>query len=82
MTAVTIGNRVCGKGQPLLWIAGPCVIESHQLTLDIALRLAGQGHRGPILAVSRHGLAPQRHQGGGSWRPFLDAVTPGSPVFQ
>jgi uncharacterized NAD(P)/FAD-binding protein YdhS len=49
-------------------------------TVDIALRLAGQGHRGPILAVSRHGLAPQRHQGGGSWRPFLDAVTPGSPV--
>jgi 2-dehydro-3-deoxyphosphooctonate aldolase (KDO 8-P synthase) len=30
----------CGAGQPLLWIAGPCVIESHELTLEIADRLA------------------------------------------
>src|SRR5438876_7886564 len=33
---VSIGNLVCGAGQPLLWIAGPCVIESHDLTLRIA----------------------------------------------
>jgi 2-dehydro-3-deoxyphosphooctonate aldolase (KDO 8-P synthase) len=33
---VTIGNLQCGAGQPLLWIAGPCVIESHDLTLSIA----------------------------------------------
>jgi 2-dehydro-3-deoxyphosphooctonate aldolase (KDO 8-P synthase) len=33
---VTIGNVRCGTGQPLLWIAGPCVIESHDLTLSIA----------------------------------------------
>jgi 2-dehydro-3-deoxyphosphooctonate aldolase (KDO 8-P synthase) len=33
---VTIGNAVCGPGQPLLWILGPCVIESHDLTLRIA----------------------------------------------
>src|SRR5438105_8248895 len=33
---VSIGNLVCGPGQPLLWIAGPCVIESHDLTLRIA----------------------------------------------
>ena len=45
MTTVTIGDRVCGKGQPLLWIAGPCVIESHQLTLDIAQRLAELAQR-------------------------------------
>ncbi len=37
--AVTIGNVVCGRGHPLLWIAGPCVIESHDLTLWIAERL-------------------------------------------
>lgn len=29
----------CGVGAPLLWIAGPCVIESHELTLSIAQRL-------------------------------------------
>jgi 2-dehydro-3-deoxyphosphooctonate aldolase (KDO 8-P synthase) len=33
---VTIGNAVCGSGHPLLWILGPCVIESHELTLSIA----------------------------------------------
>ncbi len=36
---VTIGTVVCGPGHPLLWIAGPCVIESHDLTLRIADRL-------------------------------------------
>src|SRR2546423_15099562 len=33
---VPIGDRLCGPGQPLLWILGPCVIESHDLTLRIA----------------------------------------------
>jgi 2-dehydro-3-deoxyphosphooctonate aldolase (KDO 8-P synthase) len=37
--AVSIGELICGRGQPLLWIAGPCVIESHDLTLRIAERL-------------------------------------------
>jgi 2-dehydro-3-deoxyphosphooctonate aldolase (KDO 8-P synthase) len=36
---VAIGNVECGPGRPLLWIAGPCVIESHDLTLWIAERL-------------------------------------------
>jgi len=36
---VSIGDVVCGPGRPLLWIAGPCVIESHDLTLRIAGRL-------------------------------------------
>ncbi len=35
----TIGPCVCGRGQPLLLIAGPCVIESETLTLAIAKRL-------------------------------------------
>jgi 2-dehydro-3-deoxyphosphooctonate aldolase (KDO 8-P synthase) len=29
-----------GQGNPLVLIAGPCVIESHELTLSIAVRLA------------------------------------------
>src|SRR6516164_490445 len=33
---VSIGNIKCGAGQALVWIAGPCVIESHDLTLQIA----------------------------------------------
>lgn len=40
MTTVHIGSLNCGRGQPLIWIAGPCVIESRELTLQIAERLA------------------------------------------
>jgi len=36
---VAIGNVECGPCRPLFWIAGPCVIESHDLTLHIAERL-------------------------------------------
>jgi 2-dehydro-3-deoxyphosphooctonate aldolase (KDO 8-P synthase) len=36
VTPVRIGNAECGAGRPLLWILGPCVIESHDLTLSIA----------------------------------------------
>ncbi len=35
----TIGSIRCGSGQPLLVIAGPCVMESEELTLSIASRL-------------------------------------------
>ncbi len=36
---VTVGPFRCGRGEPLLVIAGPCVIESEELTLLIARRL-------------------------------------------
>jgi 2-dehydro-3-deoxyphosphooctonate aldolase (KDO 8-P synthase) len=36
---VAIGTLRCGRGQPLVVIAGPCVIESEELTLEIAARL-------------------------------------------
>ena len=34
-----IGPYLCGRGQPLLLLAGPCVIESESLTLSIANEL-------------------------------------------
>jgi 2-dehydro-3-deoxyphosphooctonate aldolase (KDO 8-P synthase) len=37
---VAIADVLCGPGEPLLWILGPCVIESHELTLRIAGTLA------------------------------------------
>lgn len=37
---VSVDRYLCGSGQPLLVIAGPCVIESEELILDIAKRLA------------------------------------------
>src|SRR5216684_2090798 len=48
---VTIGNVQCGPGRQLLWIAGPCVIESHDLTLSIAetLRRLADRLRVPLI---------------------------------
>lgn len=37
---VEIGALRCGRGAPLLFIAGPCVIESESLVLQVARRLA------------------------------------------
>lgn len=37
---VQIGSYRCGRGQPLLIIAGPCVIESRDLVMQVARRLA------------------------------------------
>jgi 2-dehydro-3-deoxyphosphooctonate aldolase (KDO 8-P synthase) len=37
---VEIGRYRCGSGEPLLFIAGPCVIESEQLVMQVAQRLA------------------------------------------
>jgi len=36
---IDIGPYRCGRGQPLLLIAGPCVIENEEATLAIASRL-------------------------------------------
>jgi uncharacterized NAD(P)/FAD-binding protein YdhS len=61
-------------GEPLLLIGAGLTM------VDIALRLAAEGHRGPILAVSRRGLMPRRHQGGGAWPEFLADRIPASPL--
>ena len=42
---VSVGDYRCGPGQPLLWIAGPCVIESHDLTMAIAEKLREMADR-------------------------------------
>jgi len=34
-----VGPYLCGSDQPLLWIAGPCVLESESLALEIAEEL-------------------------------------------
>src|SRR5262245_28656959 len=38
---VKVGSYQVGGGSPLLWICGPCVIETHDLTLRIAESLRG-----------------------------------------
>lgn len=37
---VSVGDLQCGTGHPLLFIAGPCVIESEDFILEVAGRLA------------------------------------------
>jgi 2-dehydro-3-deoxyphosphooctonate aldolase (KDO 8-P synthase) len=40
VSPVSVGSWQVGAGHPLLWILGPCVIESHELTLQVATTLA------------------------------------------
>lgn len=40
----SVAGYVCGQGEPLLFIAGPCVIETEDLTLEIASFLADLAH--------------------------------------
>jgi 2-dehydro-3-deoxyphosphooctonate aldolase (KDO 8-P synthase) len=49
--AVRVGSHHCGPGYPLLWILGPCVIESHDLTLRVADVLAGLASRWKLPVV-------------------------------
>lgn len=46
----------------------PVLLVGAGLTMvDIALKLAAEGHRGSMLASSRRGLAPRSHRHGGAW---------------
>ncbi|MFG1372037.1 FAD/NAD(P)-binding protein [Xanthobacter oligotrophicus] len=56
------------------------LIGSGLTTVDVALLLDEQGHRGPIWSVSRHGLLPQAHVRGGAWEPFVDPAEASSPL--
>ena len=42
---VPVGDVTCGEGGEFLLIAGPCVIESDELTREIAGRLAEMAAR-------------------------------------
>lgn len=46
-----VGPYRCGAGEPLLWIAGPCVIETEELTLHIAETLAAIAAELPVRLV-------------------------------
>ena len=48
---VSIGPYRCGEGQPLLVIAGPCVIEDRDSCLQIASRLSQIAQRRSIQIV-------------------------------
>src|SRR5690348_3400318 len=65
---VAIGPQRCGPGLPLLWILGPCVIESHDLTLRIADTLAAMGQRLRVPIVFKASFDKANRSSGKSFR--------------
>jgi 2-dehydro-3-deoxyphosphooctonate aldolase (KDO 8-P synthase) len=65
---VLIGPHRCGPGQPLLVIAGPCVIETENLTLQIASRLADLASRLPIQVVFKASYDKANRTSAGGFR--------------
>ncbi len=61
-------NVLCGPGSPLLWILGPCVIESHDLTLRIADTLAELGRRLRLPLVFKASFDKANRTSGKSFR--------------
>ena len=68
MRAVEIGDRRCGGGAPLLWIAGPCVIETRDLTLKIAESLAEIAGRLGVHLVFKASFDKANRSSGKSFR--------------
>jgi 2-dehydro-3-deoxyphosphooctonate aldolase (KDO 8-P synthase) len=69
-----IGPYRVGDGQPLLLIAGPCVMESETLTLAIAARLAEIARRLPVQFVFKASFDKANRTSSDSFRgPGLEA---------
>src|SRR5438105_247007 len=65
---VRIGDVLCGRGQPLLWILGPCVIESHDLALRVADTLAELKERLKLPVVFKASFDKANRSAGKSFR--------------
>ncbi len=66
--AVRIGSITCGGGGPLTIIAGPCVIESRELTLSIAEQLKNICARQGLPLVFKASFDKANRTSGGSFR--------------
>jgi 2-dehydro-3-deoxyphosphooctonate aldolase (KDO 8-P synthase) len=65
---VPIGKIRCGAGQPLVWIAGPCVIEAHDFTLWMADRLGGIADRLGVPLIFKASFDKANRTSGKSFR--------------
>jgi 2-dehydro-3-deoxyphosphooctonate aldolase (KDO 8-P synthase) len=63
-----IGPYRCGRGEPLLLIAGPCVIESESLTLAIARRLKEMVADLPVRLVFKASFDKANRTSGAAFR--------------
>lgn len=71
---VTVGPYAVGDGCPLLWIAGPCVIESRDHCLSVAERLRGLADRLAVPLVFKASFDKANRSSGKSFRGVgLDA---------
>jgi 2-dehydro-3-deoxyphosphooctonate aldolase (KDO 8-P synthase) len=68
MQTVPIGRWQCGPGQPLLFICGPCVIESHDFTLQVARQLADLAEKLKIQLVFKASFDKANRTSGKSFR--------------
>lgn len=63
-----IGKYRCGPGQPLLLIAGPCVVETASLTLSIARELKRITEDKPVQLVFKASFDKANRSSGDSFR--------------
>ena len=71
---VTVGSAVIGGGQPLCLIAGPCVIEDHAMTVEIARLIAVVAAEFGIPAVFKASFDKANRMSLGSYRgPGMEA---------
>lgn len=65
---VKVGPWQCGRGLPLMFIAGPCVIESEELVLEVARRLADLSREKNIQIVFKSSFDKANRTSGDSFR--------------
>ena len=63
-----MGQWKCGRGLPLLFIAGPCVIESEELVLQVAGRLAEISQSKGVQIVFKSSFDKANRTSGDSFR--------------
>lgn len=70
---VAIADITCGPGRPLVWIVGPCVIESRDLVLQVADRLKELAAQLKLPLVFKSSFDKANRTSGKSFRgPGLD----------
>lgn len=67
-SSVQVGPYACGPGSPLLFIAGPCVIESHELTMQVAETLAELAKRFQLPLIFKASFDKANRTAGSSFR--------------
>jgi 2-dehydro-3-deoxyphosphooctonate aldolase (KDO 8-P synthase) len=63
-----VGPYLVGAGQPLLWVAGPCVLESLDLALEIAVELQRIANRNSISLVFKASFDKANRTSGSAYR--------------